>query len=289
MLTTWDQIARRNGIVLKKVVIPVPLMDPDEYVRRVEKAITPKTRAIMVMHVINLTGQITPVKKVSRMAHKLGIPVIADGAHSFSHFPFTIKDLECDYFGTSLHKWTYAPVGCGMLYVRKDRIKDTWPLMAAPASMDEDIRKFESIGTHPVNSLAIAEALAYNETIGIARKAARLRYLHLRWINRLKPYKNVQFRTNLDDQTQWCGIINVNIEGVDNAKLCAWLLDQYRIFVIPIGHKECHGIRVTPNVYTLLSEIDLFAEAMEKAARGEVKELLNGKQSQPVPPWDDCY
>ena len=289
MLTTWDQIARRNGIVVKKVMIPVPLMDPDDYVQRIEKAITPKTKAILIMHVINLTGQITPVKKVSTLAHKHGIPVIADGAHSFSHFPFTIKDLDCDYFGTSLHKWTYAPVGCGMLYVRKDRIKETWPLMAAPASMNENIRKFESIGTHPINFIAIAEALAFNETIGIDRKAARLRYLHMRWIKRLRSYPNVEFRTNLDDPTQWAGVMNVNIKGVDNTKLCTWMLDNHRIFVIPIGHEECRGIRVTPNVYTLLSEIDRFGEAMEKVARGEVKELMTGTQSRPIPLWDVCY
>lgn len=289
MLTTWDQIARRNGIVVKKVRIPVPLMDPDDYVKRIEKAITPKTKAILVMHVINLTGQITPVKKVSALAHKHGIPVIADGAHSFSHFPFTVKDLDCDYYGTSLHKWTYAPVGCGMLYVRKDRIKETWPLMAAPASMDDNIRKFESIGTHPVNFIAIAEALSFNETIGIDRKAARLRYLHMRWIKRLRSYPNVEFRTNLDDPTQWAGIMNVNIKGVDNTKLCTWMMDNHRIFVIPIGHEECRGIRVTPNVYTLLSEIDRFGDAMEKVAKGEVKELMTGTQSRPVPPWDSCY
>jgi isopenicillin-N epimerase len=276
MLTTWDQIERRNGIVLKKVRIPVPLMDPADYVQRIQSAITPKTRAIMVMHMINLTGQITPVKEVCRLAHERGIPVITDGAHSFSHFPFTAKDLECDYYGTSLHKWTYAPVGCGMFYVRRDRIKEIWPLMAAPAGMDDNIRKFESIGTHPVNSIAIAEALAFNESIGIARKAERLRYLNRRWIDRLRSYDNVLFRTNIDDPTQWCGIVNVHIQGVDDAKLCAWLLEKYRIFIIPIGHEECRGIRVTPNVYSLLSEIDTFASAMERAARGEIKEIKSG-------------
>lgn len=289
MLTTWDQIARRNGIVVKKVKIPVPLMDPADYVQRLEAAVTPKTKALLVMHVINITGQITPVKKASALAHKHGIPVIADGAHSFSHFPFRVKDLDCDYYGTSLHKWTYAPVGCGMLYVKKDKIKETWPLMAAPASLDDDIRKFESIGTHPVNYIAIAEALAFNETVGIARKAARLRYLNMRWVKRLRSYPNVEFRTNLDDPTQWAGILNVNIQGVDNAKLCEWMFDRHRIFVIPIGHVECRGIRVTPNVYTLLSEIDRFGDAMEKVARGEVPELMTGIQSAPVPPWDACY
>lgn len=277
MLTTWDQRVRRDKIVLKKVQIPVPLMNPDDYVQCVVEAITPKTKVIMVMHVINITGQITPVKKVCRLAHERGIPVITDGAHSFSHFPFTWEDLECDFFGTSLHKWTYAPVGSGFLFVKREKIKDIWPLMAAPARMDNDIRKFESIGTHPAaNFIAVAEALAFNEGIGIDRKAERLRYLNYRWINRLRKYDNVEFRTNINDPTQWCGIVNVNIKGVDNNKLVSYLMNKYRIFVIRIGNPECEGLRITPNVYTLLSEIDLFAKAMEKVARGEVREVMAG-------------
>lgn len=280
MMTTWEQMVRRNKIVLKKVVFPVPLLDENDYVNPVKNAITSKTRAIMVMHVVNFTGQITPVKKVSRLAHARGIPVICDGAHSFSHFPFTIKDLECDFFGTSLHKWTYAPVGTGMLYVKKERIKDLWPLMAAPPNLDEDIRKFEEIGTHPAaNHNAIAEALAFNEAIGIDRKAARLRYLHKRWINRLRKYKNVKFMTNIDDPSQWCGLINVYIEGVDVGKLVEYLMKKYRIFVIPIKHAELRGIRVTPNVYTLLSEVDLFAEAVEKVAQGKVPEVMAAEKA----------
>lgn len=275
MLMTWEQISRRNKIVLKKVKFPVPLMNPDDYINAIKKEITDKTKAIMVMHVVNYTGQIVPVRKISRMAHAKGIPVICDGAHSFSHFPFTVKDLECDYFGTSLHKWTYAPVGTGMLYVKKGKIKETWPLMAAKEKMDEDIRKFEEIGTHPAaNHNAIAEALSFNEIVGVDRKAARLRYLHLRWINRLRKYKNVKFMTNIDDPSQWCGLINVNIEGMDPGKLVNHFMKEHRLFVIPIKHEEFQGIRVTPNIYTLLSEIDLFAEVMEKAAQGKLPEVM---------------
>jgi selenocysteine lyase/cysteine desulfurase len=229
------------------------------------------------MHVINYTGQIVPVKEVSKMAHAHGIPVICDGAHSFNQFPFTVQDLECDFFGTSLHKWTYAPIGTGMLYVKKEKIKEIWPLMAAPEHMDDNIRKFEEIGTHPAaNHNAIAEALAFNEGIGIDRKAARLQYLHLRWINRLRKYKNVTFMTNIDDLSQWCGLVNVYIKGVDVTKLVKYLLDKHKIYVIPILHEEFKGVRVTPNVYTLLSEIDLFADIMEKVARGEVIEVMEG-------------
>jgi len=275
MLTAWSQRERRDKVVVKRVSYSVPLMDSKNFVKAIEDAITPQTKIIHVSHVVFLTGQITPIKEVCRLAHKNGIEVICDGAHSFSHFPFTLKDLECDYFGTSLHKWTYAPVGTGMLYIKKDKIKNVWPLFAAEEKQNNDIRKFEEIGTHPAaNHNAIAEALAFNETIGLNRKAERFRFLHLRWINRLKKYTNVKFMVNIEDQTQWCGVVTFHIEGTDPEKLANWLFDKHRIFVVAIIHDEFKGLRISPNVYTRISEIDFFAEVMEKVANGEVKEVL---------------
>src|SRR3569832_1202573 len=178
MLTTFRQRERRDGIVLKEISFPVPAPSMDDLYRRFERAVSPKTKLILFCHVTNRTGQIFPVQQICRMARERNIPTIVDGAHAFSHLPFRISDLDCDYYGTSLHKWTYAPVGTGFLYVRKSRIASTWPLMAAEQKQDSDIRKFEEIGTHPVaNYNAITEALVFNENVGIDRKAERLRYL----------------------------------------------------------------------------------------------------------------
>src|SRR6202158_4244524 len=186
MLNTFRQRERREGIVLKTISFPVPPPSMDDLYRRFEQAVTPKTKLILLCHITNRTGQIFPVKKICQMAHARNIPVIVDGAHAFSHFPFKISDLDCDYYGTSLHKWTYAPIGTGFLYVKKSRIASTWPLMAAGRNQDNDIRKFEEIGTHPAaNHNAITEALVFNEGIGIDRKAAPLRYLRDRWAHRL--------------------------------------------------------------------------------------------------------
>jgi isopenicillin-N epimerase len=277
MLTTWDQRSRRDKIVVNKVKYPVPLMDPKDYIKTIEEAITPKTKAILTSHVVFLTGQILPIKEIAAIAHSKGIPFICDGAHSFSHFPFTLKDLDCDFFGTSLHKWTYAPIGTGFLYVNKDLIPKVWPMMAAPESMDNNIRKFEEIGTHPAaNHNAIAEALAFNEGLGLERKAARLRYLHKRWINRLRKYANVKFMTNIDDENQWCGIVTVNVEGADIGKLSNYLMNEHKIFQIAITTDYFRGLRISPNVYTRLSEIDRFADAMTLVAEGKVKEVLAG-------------
>ena len=267
MLTAWRQREKRDRIVLKMISFPTPPRDLEELAERFEKAITPKTRVILVCHITNLTGQIFPVRRICQMGRERGIEVIVDGAHAYAHFPFKKVDLDCDYYGTSLHKWLLAPHGTGFLYVRKSKIAGLWPLMAAPDSMQTDIRKFEEIGTHPAaNHNAIAEALAFHEGIGVERKAARLRYLKDRWARRLEGQKGIHIFTSFDP-AQSCGLGLVGIEGVDSAKLADYLWDKYRILVVAIVHEEFQGIRVTPNVYTTLNEIDTFCDSMEKVIR----------------------
>lgn len=263
MLTTLDQRARREGIVVKKVPVPTPAKRPEDLVQLFADGIGPRTRAILVCHVVNLTGQIFPVREICRLGRDKGIPVVVDGAHAFAHFPFTRDELDCDYYGTSLHKWLMAPHGTGFLYVRKDKIEKLWPLMAAPAEMAANVRKFEEIGTHPAaNHNAISEALTFHEGIGVERKAARLRYLRARFEDRLRGRDKVTLRTPTDPRLS-CGIANLAFEGIDPGKLAAFLWDKRRIIVTPIGHEECPGIRVTPSVYTTLEEIDRFSEALE--------------------------
>src|SRR3989454_3758280 len=267
MLTTWRQRERRDGIVLKTISFPVPPASMDDLADRFRKAITPKTRVILVCHITNLTGQIFPVKEICQIGRERGIEVIVDGAHAFAHFPCTLAALDGDYYGTSLHKWLLAPHGTGFLYVRKPKIERLWPMMAAPDSMQTDIRKFEEIGTHPAaNHNAIAEALAFHEGIGVERKAARLRYLKDRWARRLEGQKGIHIFTSFDP-AQSCGLGLVGIEGVDSSKLADYLWDKYRIIVVAIVHEEFQGIRVTPNVYTTLNEIDTFCDAMEKVIK----------------------
>ena len=268
MLSTFSQRARREGIVLRTISIPVPCEDDAEIVRRYEQAITPRTRLILVCHMINLTGQILPVRRVVAMARRHDIPVIVDGAHAFAHFPFTLRELDCDYYGTSLHKWLFAPHGTGLLYVRADRIKGLWPLMAADETLDADIRKFEEIGTHPAaNTLAIAEALTFHQSIGDHRKAARLRYLRDLWAVRLTEYSDrVRLHTSLRGNFA-CGIATVQIQGIDSGDLAVRLRRRHGIVVSPIHHEQFEGIRVSPSVYTTLEEIDRFATAMETAIR----------------------
>jgi selenocysteine lyase/cysteine desulfurase len=265
MLTTYAQRERREGIVLKTISFPVPPPSIDDLYQRIERAITPRTRIIHFCHITNRTGQIFPVRKICRMARARNIATIVDGAHAVSHFPFKISDLECDYYGTSLHKWTYAPIGTGFLYVRKDRIAGTWSLMASDKKQAGDIRKFEEIGTHPAaNHNAISEALVFNQSLGVDRKAARLRYLRDRWAARLAAHPKVRI-LHSPDPAQSCGIGFLGlVPGVDGGKLREALWSKHNIITTFMPHTEYSGLRITPNVYTTVGEVDFFASMVEK-------------------------
>jgi selenocysteine lyase/cysteine desulfurase len=267
MLATWEQRVRRDGVVLKKVSFPVPPPSQAFLLEMFEKAITPRTKVILFCQVTNLTGQIFPTRDICRMARARGVRTIVDGAHAFAHFPFVGRDLECDYYGTSLHKWLTAPVGTGFLYVRREHIAGLWPMQPAWAGQENNIRKFEEIGTHPAaNHNAIAEALVFLHGIGIERKAARLRYLKNRWARRLEKVPGVRIHTPFDP-AQSCGLANVGLDAVDCGKLGEHLWNTFRIIVVPIKRDDYQGVRVTPNVYTTLDEIDTFAGIVEGIAK----------------------
>jgi isopenicillin-N epimerase len=266
MITTWQQRERREGIVLRQFSLPVPAESPGAVVELFERYLTARTRLVLMCHVVNLTGQILPVKQVVAMARRHGVPVVVDGAHGFAHFPFTLADLDCDYYATSLHKWLFAPHGTGMLFVRRDKIRGLWPLMAAPSTMDGDIRKFEEIGTHPAAPyLGIADALTFHQRIGGERKAARLRYLRDRWATRLAVHPKMRLRTSLMPGLS-CGIATVELAGVEPHPLAAHLWRRHRILVAPIVHPDLEGVRVSPGLYTTLAELDRFSAAMEAVA-----------------------
>ncbi|MFH1731441.1 MAG: aminotransferase class V-fold PLP-dependent enzyme [Planctomycetota bacterium] len=259
MLMTFRQRERRDGAVLKQFPIPVISEDPGALVALFEEHITPRTRMILMSHVIMMTGQIMPVREVVRMARSRGIPVVVDGAQSFGHLAFTHADLDCDFFGTSLHKWLKAPCGSGMLFVRRDRIRDVWPLMAAPEENDGDIRKFERIGTAPSTMpVGVAAAAAFYKTIGAERKEARLRYLRDRWATRLLRHERVELSTSLKREFS-CGIGLIRIKGVDHDALSVYLAAEHNIVT--------SGLRISPNIYTSADEIDRFCEIMESVIR----------------------
>jgi selenocysteine lyase/cysteine desulfurase len=268
MITSWQQRVARDGIVLKQISFKVPPPSDAYLVEQFRAAITPRTKVIEVTHITNLTGQIMPVRDIVRMARPLGIQVFVDGAHAFNHFPFKRDDLECDYYGTSLHKWTLAPIGAGFLYVRQAKIADLWSLMGSVKENKANIRKYEEIGTHPqANFNSVSTALAFSRQIGIDRKIARLRYLRDRWAIPLQAASpRVRVLTPLTGDKSGA-ICLFNVDGLDSVKLGNWLWDKYKIVNTPIVHPEFQGIRITPNVYTMPQEIDTFTDAVVKAMK----------------------
>lgn len=266
MLSTLDQRARREGIVVKKLSLPVPLSQPEDLVEQYRKAITGNTRLILVCHMINLSGQILPVKDICQLGRQFGIPVVVDGAHTFAHFPFTMDELGCDYFGTSLHKWLSAPFGTGMLYVRKAKIPEVWPSFGSAEEEWDTITKFEHIGTRSLPAeQAIGHAIALQEAIGSERKAARLQYLTDYWVGQVRDIPGIRFNTAFDGG-QYGAIANVAIEGKTPQEVQRELFRSYQIYTVAIDHPSIKGVRISPHVYTTLTQLDTLVQALRTIA-----------------------
>lgn len=257
------QQSQRQGLALKWVNIPLHPTSDEEIVQIYKEAITPKTRIMLVSHVINITGHVLPVRKIADMAHDHGVEVICDGAHSFGHLDYNIPDLGCDYFGTSLHKWLCCPLGSGLLYIKKDRIAQVWPLFGDVVKKADDIRKFEHQGTQPISThLTIANALKFQQMIGSERKQERLRYLRNYWVERVKDLPHVTINSPLEWERS-CAIGNVAVKGMSPSELEKYLFEKHNIFTVSINRESVKGIRVTPHLYTTISDLDTFVAAIQ--------------------------
>lgn len=262
MLDMFQQVSRRYGVKNKIISIPVNPLTDDEIVGLYEMAITKKTKLLMVCHMINITGQILPVRKICDMAHSKGVPVLVDGAHAFAHINFKISDLDCDYYGCSLHKWLAAPLGAGVLYVKKAGVSEVWPLLAEHGRKDDDILKLNHTGTHPVaTDLAIEDAIDYYRLLGAERKEARLRYLQRYWTDKVRDMPGVQLYTP-DAPERSCAIANVGIKGMKPSDMAKRLLKEYKIYTVAIDNAGVHGCRITPNVFTTTEELDQLVDAI---------------------------
>ncbi|MBL0272139.1 MAG: aminotransferase class V-fold PLP-dependent enzyme [Chitinophagaceae bacterium] len=267
VINAYKQRELREGLKIVWVNLELPSEDENYLVQQYVNAFTPKTKVVNVTHIINWNGQILPVKKIAQEAHKRGIEVVVDGAHSFAHFDFKIPDLDADYFAASLHKWLYAPIGTGMLYVRKEKIKGIFPLFAMDNPLKDDIRKFEALGTRPFYiEQAIGKAIEFHEMIGSERKEKRLHYLKNYWMEKVKDIPKVKLNTSL--HPKWgCAIGNVGIEGKKPGELDSYLMDKYKIHTVGITWENIVGVRVTPNVYTTTKNLDVLIEGITTFAR----------------------
>lgn len=266
MKMMFEQVSRRYGT--KNIIVSVPNhpTSDEEIVRIYQNAITSRTKLLMVCHMVNITGQILPIKKICQMAHKKGVQVMVDGAHCVGHFQFKIDDLECDYYGSSLHKWLAVPLGTGMLYVRDKHIDNLWPVFAEHHREPGDIARLNHVGTHPVyHDLSIENAIEYYAMLGAERKEARLRYLQEYWSSKVRTHPNIVVNTP-KESFRACGIANVGLKNLKPHELAKQLMDRYQIFTVAIDYANVQGCRISPNVFTTTQELDVFVKALQELA-----------------------
>ena len=264
MKEMFEQISDRYGVVNKIISVPNHPKNDEEIVSLYESQITSKTKLIMVCHMINITGQILPIKKICEMAHSYGVEVMVDGAHCVGHFDFAIDDFNCDYYGSSLHKWLATPLGAGLLYVNKNKTHRIWPLLANGNTDKSDIKRLNHIGTHPVHTdLAISNSIDYIKWIGMERKENRMRFLQRYWSDQLRNIKNVVVNTPIDMQRS-CGIGNVGLTNMSPSKMENILFDKYNIFTVAIDYANVKGCRISPNIFTTTEELDIFVKAVKE-------------------------
>lgn len=266
MLDQFALMAKRWGTVNRTVTVPLNPASDDEVVQVYANALTARTKLLMVCHMVNITGHVLPVRKICAMAHARGVPVMVDGAHAFAQLDFRIPDLGCDYYGASLHKWLGTPLGAGLLYVRRDRIQPLWPLYGDMGAADTDIRKLNHTGTHPVHTdLAIEDAIAFHEGIGIARKEARLRWLQQYWTTRVRGLPRVRLFTPADP-ARTGAIANVGVDGVKPGDLATRLMREHKVFTVAIDAPGVQGVRVTPQLFTTTAELDALVAGIRAIA-----------------------
>ena len=263
MLDMFEQIQNRYGVVNIKLSVPNHPKNDEEIVHLYASAITPKTKVIFVSHMINITGQVLPIRKICDMAHAKGVQVIVDGAHAFAHVKFRIDELDCDYYAAALHKWLSTPLGAGLLYVKKENVKNLWPLLADGEKDINKINRLNHIGTHPVHTdLTINDCIDYYEMIGAERKEARMYFLQNYWTSKVRNLPKIIINTPAD-ASRSCGIANVGIEGISPADLAKRLMTEHKVFTVAIDYANVHGCRITPNVYTTTKELDQFVLALK--------------------------
>jgi selenocysteine lyase/cysteine desulfurase len=266
MMQAYHQRAEREGIVYKQLNFDFPIEDDAAIVKAYEEAITPRTRLIHVTHMVNWVGQTMPARKIADMAHAHGIEVIVDGAHSFGLLDFKIPDLNCDYFGTSLHKFLSAPIGTGMMWIKADKIEKVWPLTCNANPHSADIRKFETLGTRsfPIEQ-GIGEAINFQLGIGSKRKEQRIGYLKNYWASRVQSIPKVKLHTSLNLNYS-CAICGVSIDGMTPAQFSTALFDRYKIHTIGIVYENISCVRVTPHVYTTIPDLEKLVIAVTELA-----------------------
>jgi selenocysteine lyase/cysteine desulfurase len=271
MMNAWRQREKRDGIKLNWIDFELPVESDEVFVEKFRNAITDKTKIVHITHMLNWTGQILPARKIADMAHAKGCEVVVDASHTFAHIDYKIPELDCDYYATSLHKWLCAPFGSGLLYIKKDKIKNVWALLSAPIPDADNIEKFECLGTRSFASeMAIGHAIDFHLMIGAKRKEERLRYLKNYWYKKASAIPGIKLYTSLKPEYS-CAIASIHIEGWERDQIADWFFEKKKIHIGGVFNENVYGVRITPHVYTSLYDLDLVAEGLAELVKNSPK------------------
>ncbi|HEY5691604.1 MAG TPA: aminotransferase class V-fold PLP-dependent enzyme [Cyclobacteriaceae bacterium] len=266
MIHAWKQRELRHGIKINWINLELPIENDETFIKSFVDATTSKTKIWHLTHIINWTGQIMPVSKLCAEARKRGLTTIVDAAHTFAHLDYQITDFNCDYLGTSLHKWLCAPFGTGMLYIKKENIEKTWPIFPIDKPLSRDIHKFEALGTRSfAPEMAIGQAVDFHHAIGRKRKQERLHYLKRYWCEAVSTNPRVKIHVSMNPAYS-CAIGTFSIDGMDVADTANKLMNDYQIHTVGIKWENINAVRVTPHVYTTTKDLDRFIDAVLKMA-----------------------
>ncbi len=266
MINAWKQREHRDGIILKWVDLDLPGMSEAEIVNAFDEQITSDVRVVHITHMINWNGHILPVRKIADLAHAKSAQTLVDGAHTFGHIQFSIPELGADYFGTSLHKWLCAPFGSGLIYIKREHIANLYPLLAHSEPESNDIRKFESLGTRSFAiEQAIGQAIDFHLSIGAQLKQDRLQFLKTYWTDAVKDHKKIKIPTDTHPSRS-CALSLVNIDGMTPGELSEALHNKFKIHTTAIEYHNVKGVRVTPHIYVVKSDLDRLITALHTLA-----------------------
>lgn len=265
VIAGWLQRQQREGIEV--VTVDFDLMDDENViVQAYAQAITPRTRVIQLTHMLHWTGRVLPVKRICALARARSIITVVDGAQTFAQIPLSFRELDCDYFVTSLHKWLGTPVGNGMLIVRRDRIDSTWPLLGPFDPPPLQIDKFDHWNLGTYNSAiqaGIAPAIRFHTQIGTQAIHARLQELTRYWVDLAKDIPGFRLHTPLD--TVELGAVSLfSIDQCDARWVEQELRKTHNVHVKFREIRHISGLRVSPSIYTQKSDLCRFVEALKQ-------------------------
>jgi selenocysteine lyase/cysteine desulfurase len=265
---SWKLRARREGLVVRSVSVRVPARSADELIAGIERAVTPRTRVIAITQLTSTTGIRYPIRPIAELARKRDIFLHVDGAQTFGACEVNLRDLGCDSYSASAHKWPMGPLEAGILFVRSERIDQLWPAIVSAGWSDalKGARKFEAVGQQDDPRVAaLGAAVEFLDLIGMRRVEARIRSLTDRAKHALAAMANVELKTNQEPELSG-GVVKFRLKDVPTPRAYDLLWKRHRLAIAMTPGGDSEGLRFSPHIYNTFEEIDRAVAAVRELA-----------------------